>query len=253
MLPVTKMLRASRVAPMGGGTQPKCRAFTSDGEYVLKLGTAPQDGRPCRTGFNESLGYALACEATIDVPPFAFVEVTPDTAREGVRAPDATYFGSRIAAGYEVLPSAADRATLDQDSLYRLWALDVLLKIPDRKPSDVLRKVGAKEEFLAIDYGNSLGESHWTPSRFDAASNAEHVGSWLFWFFGDGKTALTGVSAIKLAAERATDFVQWAGDLWNIDLVDRKAAAEFIGQRASDIERLMRDDVRAALKGPRES
>lgn len=242
---------ATDVTSFKDGTLPKRKVSGADGvTYVVKLKTPPEEGRPSKVTTNELLGYALAELVGVPVPENALVEISTtsrcDASAEGTEP--GVYFGSRFMPQHQ--PLSAAWATILRAAnwdMYKLLALDVLLKILDREPSDLLCSVRKPGQFRAIDFGNAFGKSHWTPP-LDSGSNASHIDDWLFWGFGDVKA---GQDAARHIAARNESFEQIVYDVAStcgLEQTESEAARNFLQTRTRNIELLVRDDIATAVQ-----
>jgi hypothetical protein len=252
-----KTIEAASVAPFtGGGSQPKrCVVGTDKITYVAKLTTGPEDERPSKQNVNEFIGCLLGDLVGIDTPDCAMIKILDDSVFEPSveDTPRGSYFGSRFMGDYPDLHQ--ERLTLsdwlsvsDPDAIYRLHAFDVWLKIADRKADNVIldpNKTAGSRKFLAIDFGNALGESHWTPSRLDATTNAVSVGQWLFSHLDNENAATRAARHIARFESSLELIISDASAFCGLSQIDREAATAFLRSRMLDLERLVRENVQA--------
>ena len=202
---------------------------------------------------NELLSYTLARQVGVRVPESVVIEVRNDTRYAGVSVddfPPQVYFGSLFMKAASTLPPV-DVSKLAEiyggENVCLLQALDVLLKIPDRKFTDVLtlQPLGDSvhiREFIAIDFGNAFGGGHWTLDELktNRADLAGHVSGWLF-------RGLTDVEGCARAAQHIAASVdcQVAIDapLLGLGEAESNAATAFLAERVQRLEELVRADL----------
>lgn len=238
--------------PFVGGSQRKATVSTRDGAYLLKL---PTSGAPWVT-FNELLGAAIVRLAGgIPCAPSALVDVPL-----GFRVQDnlgqivepGQYFGSLLLTGYRALiPDFAAALSADfAESLYALFAVDVLIYNVDRKLPDVMfegeePKAGAS---VVVDHGNALSGADWTVKRLEERRDCGfdvQDRRLIYCDMTDERQAQKAARRlVALLADRLMPAVEIVCSCYPLNPAYYEAVAAFLQHRGQNLQRLLAWQVR---------
>jgi hypothetical protein len=224
--------------PGSTGTQPACLCRNGDNRYVVKGYRADQLADRSRWLTNTLVAHELARLVGVWVPPFGIAVLN-----------QTEFFASEFVDGYGPLDYDKDARALlgysNAKTIPYLFALDVLLKIPDRKPSDVFVTGEVSRPFLAIDFGNALEDDikanagKKDPPR-QASDPIEYVSTWLFRnnTFPDEDSRRCAARHVLSFRDRFTQLIKRTGNAAGLDDAGREETSDYLVRRASCLERL---------------
>jgi hypothetical protein len=242
----------------GNGSQPRRLVLCDDGNvYRIKWPDDPLGekdghfGQPSKEMFSEFLACRIAPKLGLSTPEYALVDV-PASLSLRFAGP---CFGSRLACDYEPLPDGSYIVTFQEEhdriSLYALLAFDELLRNPDRKAGDFLRRKTERplpRPFLAVDHSNSFGGSHW--SREQLMKNRDRIADtdqrWLFLGLNDAQTAARAVEQVLGATIDFDAVVRDVCGHGGLSEDDQASVIEFLTERWKNLLCLVASALRAA-------